>query len=235
MNCKRIEELIPLYAGGDIDSRLTAEVQSHLQRCDGCSGSATEYETSRAWLNAATPELDEALLADVKRGVMRELREPGSRPGLFESISAALARVVLRPAVAVALLMAVFGAVTFWIYLARPAAPESIQLTEDEPARVTPVPNGIDTPGRVAPPLRRRQDDHWRKPVIARSHKEERTGAESRQASTGNSDVAVDAQTPSALAVESSGMLRIDIQTGDPNIRIIWFAPKEVDGPQTNP
>jgi hypothetical protein len=35
--------------------------------------------------------------------------------------------------------------------------------------------------------------------------------------------------------VESGGMLRIDIQTGDPNIRIIWFAPKGFDGQQANP
>jgi hypothetical protein len=29
-------------------------------------------------------------------------------------------------------------------------------------------------------------------------------------------------------------MLRIEIQTSDPNIRIIWFAPKEVEGPKTD-
>ena len=34
---------------------------------------------------------------------------------------------------------------------------------------------------------------------------------------------------------DSPGMLRIEIQTGDPNIRIIWFAPKEVESPNESP
>jgi len=30
-------------------------------------------------------------------------------------------------------------------------------------------------------------------------------------------------------------MLRIEIQTSDPSIRIIWFAPKETDSQQSRP
>jgi hypothetical protein len=42
-----------------------------------------------------------------------------------------------------------------------------------------------------------------------------------------------------AVLLPSSGddspeMLRIEIQTSDPNIRIIWFAPKEVESPKSN-
>ena len=33
---------------------------------------------------------------------------------------------------------------------------------------------------------------------------------------------------------DSREMLRIEIQTSDPNIRIIWFAPKEVESPKSN-
>jgi hypothetical protein len=33
----------------------------------------------------------------------------------------------------------------------------------------------------------------------------------------------------------SRDVLRIEIQTGDPNIRIIWFAPKETDSHQNKP
>ena len=130
MNCKRVEELIPLYVGGDIDRRVTAEVQSHLKTCGGCAELAAEYEASRNWLSGASPELDEAMLTDVKRGVMRELRTASSRPGWFELMSAALARALSRPAVAAALLLVVFGALTLWLYLAKPAPPVQIQLTD---------------------------------------------------------------------------------------------------------
>jgi hypothetical protein len=36
-----------------------------------------------------------------------------------------------------------------------------------------------------------------------------------------------------ATSLDLPEMLRIEIQTADPNIRIIWFAPKEVEHPQT--
>src|SRR5262245_56654081 len=36
-------------------------------------------------------------------------------------------------------------------------------------------------------------------------------------------------------AFDSKRMLRIEIQTSDPNIRIIWFAPKENDFHQSKP
>jgi len=34
---------------------------------------------------------------------------------------------------------------------------------------------------------------------------------------------------------DSKDMLRIEIQTSDPLIRIIWFAPRESDSPPTKP
>jgi hypothetical protein len=35
--------------------------------------------------------------------------------------------------------------------------------------------------------------------------------------------------------VDSRPMLRIEFQTSDPNIRIIWFAPSQTDSHQTKP
>jgi hypothetical protein len=55
------------------------------------------------------------------------------------------------------------------------------------------------------------------------------------QATTQTAEATIEARSPSAVDVDSDGMLRIEIQTVDPNIRIIWFAPKEIDNPQTNP
>jgi len=235
MNCKRVEELIPLYVGGDIDRRVTAEVQSHLKTCGGCAELAAEYEASRNWLSGASPELDEAMLTDVKRGVMRELRTASSRPGWFELMSAALARALSRPAVAAALLLVVFGALTLWLYLAKPAPPVQVQLTDGGSEQPPRLPDKDEPPGHFKLHRRPTGAGNRHRVTIARSHRGQPGDPASRHVLTQNATAMPEVQPPSAFAVESGGMLRIDIQTGDPNIRIIWFAPKVVDGQQANP
>jgi hypothetical protein len=235
MNCKRAEELIPLYAGGDIERRAAAEVESHLTTCIGCAELAAEYEASLKWLSGASPELDQALLADVKRGVMRELQTANSRPGWFEAMSAALGRALSRPAVAAALLLIVFGVLTFWLYLAKPASPAPIELTEGGPEQTPSVPGGNQGPGLIKPHRKFAIGHHRRGGAHAHSYLGKRTGNGRRQTLTQVANTIPEAQPPSAFAVESAGTLRIDIQTGDPNIRIIWFAPREVDSQEANP
>jgi hypothetical protein len=39
------------------------------------------------------------------------------------------------------------------------------------------------------------------------------------------------AQTPAGSEVAERKMLRIELQTADPNVRIIWFSPQTNDGP----
>jgi len=233
MNCKRVEALMPLYAGGDIDGRTIGEVLSHVNTCGQCAALAAEYEASRNWLSGATPDLDEALLADMKRGVMRELQTARSRPGWFEVMSAALARVLSRPALAVALLLVAFGAVTVWFYLAKPASPVQINVTKDASDKAPQPPSEDESPALIKPHGSSTNDR--RRIAVANPHQGKRSAGGNRQASTQNADALPEAQPQSAVALGSGEMLRIEIQTGDPNIRIIWFAPKESDTQQANP
>ncbi|MEK6302688.1 MAG: zf-HC2 domain-containing protein [Acidobacteriota bacterium] len=235
MNCKRVEALMPLYAGGDIDGQTIGEVRTHVNTCGQCAALAAEYEASRNWLSGATPDLDEALLFDLKRGVMRELQTASSRPGLFEQMKEAFARTAVRPAVAAALLLVVFGALTFWFYLAKPGSPLPIRLTEGAPEQAPRAPSGNESPRAIEPPRSSTGDRHRRRPALAKSHREKRNGAGGGQVSTQVANAMPEPQPPSAVAFESAGVLRIDIQTSDPNIRIIWFAPRQIDSQQTNP
>lgn len=231
MNCRRVEELLPLYAGGDIDSRLTGQVRAHLENCSGCAELAADFEASSKWLAGATSELDDALLADMKRGVMRELQTAKPRPGWFELVIGAIAGTRLRPAVAAALLL-LFGALTLWVFVGRKAStpieakgrpdqvvsPDQVAIATDDSPRVTPKERspGEDRHPRVIP--RRRSGTPGRRQVLTQ---------------IANSPHKV--ESPSLRPVDSGRMLRIEIQTGDPSIRIIWFAPEEVDSQQTNP
>ena len=239
MNCRRIEELIPLYVGGDVDRRLSGEVQSHLKTCGGCAELAAEYEASRNWLSGAPPEFDEALLADVKRGVMRELENAKPQAGLFELMSETIARTLLRPAVAAGLLLVVFGALTFWLYAERPGSkpPTQAVVPEDRvaPERVARDSNRDTTPRAKEQPQRTGVNHHPRAVGVSSNRRQRSIGVTAEQAITKIAEATNEAQSPSAVAVDSDGMLRIEIQTVDPNIRIIWFAPREIDDQRTNP
>ena len=57
---------------------------------------------------------------------------------------------------------------------------------------------------------------------------------ENRDVAQFQAPVLPDAQRPDP-SNDSKDMLRIEIQTSDPLIRIIWFAPRESDSPPTKP
>ena len=236
MNCRRIEELIPLYVSGDVDRRLSGEVQSHLKTCGGCAELAAEYEASRNWLSGAPSDFYEALLADVKRGIMRELENAKPQAGLFALMSETIAGTLLRPAVASGLLLVVFGALTFWLYAERQGSkPTQAVLTEDNgaPERVARDSLGGAMPSAKKQPPRTGMNHHPRAAGLSSNRRQRSIGVTEEQVITQIAEAKNEAHSPSA--VDSDGMLRIEIQTVDPNIRIIWFAPKEIDNQHTNP
>jgi anti-sigma factor RsiW len=237
MNCRRIEELIPLYVSGDVDRRLSGEVQSHLKTCGGCAELAAQYEASRNWLSGAPPEFDEARLADVKRGIMREIENAKPQAGLFELMSEPIARTLLRPAVAAGLLLVVFGALTFWLYAERQGSkpPTQAVVTEDKDAseQVARDSHRDATPSAKKQPQHTGMNHHTRAAGVSSNRRPRSIGVTEEQVITQIAEAKNEAQSPSA--VDSDGMLRIEIQTVDPNIRIIWFAPREIGNQHTNP
>jgi predicted anti-sigma-YlaC factor YlaD len=50
MNCKDVQELLPLYVGGDLKEKRARPVTEHVQSCADCAGSADEYRESRQLL-----------------------------------------------------------------------------------------------------------------------------------------------------------------------------------------
>lgn len=240
MNCRRIEELIPLYAGGDLDRKLTGEVQTHVAKCSGCLELAAEFEASSNWLAGATFELDEAVLADMKRGVMRELQTVKTRPRWFGMMRWTIAGTLLRPAVAAALLLILFGALTLWVFVGKKVSTLPTEAKRPPDQHVAPeqlaIAPGDDDSLKVKPKERRTGYDHRLRVVrYVKTQRRKPSAVGNRQVTTQAANSSHDAQSPSLLPADSDRMLRIEIQTGDPSIRIIWFAPEEVDSQQTKP
>jgi Putative zinc-finger len=234
MNCRRIAELIPLYVEGDLVEHELDRVRSHVQDCAACRARVAEYEASQAWLRAAEPpDFDEAFVDTIRFGVMRELAASEATP-LAERLKRWLAP--RRLAAATAALIVIFITLAFFIYQSR----SRLNQHDDEMANGTPPPvekkpdDVKPAPGAKPEAVHhtKRRMPHRVAPLIARHSRR------TIQRLNGPQDHIVAQQPLKASpavpsdnhnAAEGDEMLRIEFQTANPNIRIIWFAPKQID------
>jgi anti-sigma factor RsiW len=245
MNCRRVQKLIPLQAESDLPSGLANRVASHLEWCGRCNRLADEYNESQGWLRSYTPpEFDEATLDDLKRGVMKRVAESNAGPSLLASLKQQWSR---RPILALSAgLLIVFGMVAVYRYQARVKVnfnviAEDVKQTTRGNIEPTPAIGAGEAPGATLKGPRpgrtslrnvkaRNRNQTMASQAIARQLGSQTTGIAE--------PIAAPAEQTRALPDNANGsqdMLRIEIQTGDPSIRIIWFAPKETHSHQNKP
>jgi putative zinc finger protein len=242
MNCRRIEELIPLYVEGDLGEHGASEMRSHIESCEACRGLVSEYEASQAWLRAAEPpDFDEAFVDTIRAGVMRELAARETAPPFAERLWQWLAP--RRLVAATAALLLIFAAILLFVLVnrSRISQPEGQKATtqpqpavENRKEIVNPTPDGKQATNQSGP-----RTPHFGAALRVRHTKRDAGRAAKPQ------EHLIAQQPPDALpaapkldgndASQSADRLRIEIQTADPNIRIIWFAPKPTDAERPNP
>lgn len=248
MNCRRVQKLIPLHVEGDLRSSIANKIASHLEWCGRCNWLADEYKESQGWLRTSQPpQFDEAFLDDLKQGVMKRVAQENARPSLFASIAQQWSRRQVL-ALSTAFLIAV-GMLALYLYQARMKVNTDVisdvkQPPNGEPYRTNPSPGAA--PGTAEIPgdsstgrhLVRRFRPYFKARHPKRAIASRTLAREVVSPTTGiNKTASAQANQTRALsnADGSREMLRIEIQTGDPSIRIIWFAPKGSDLQQPKP
>ena len=244
MNCRRIEKLIPLYVEGDLEGEEAAAVLAHAETCGNCRELVAGYEASQRWLRSHTPpDFDDALFDAVKRGVMKEIDEKAKRPSLFGFFADHWTpRLVL---VATAALLIIFVALTLRFYSGKSTAVSSpADLADTAPAPlVEPQPGDVEKAPRAiligndykrkkrasSAPIKKSLTASNRNDIEARSPQSERPVAQEKI------ELPEVMTNTEANAEEMLEMLRIEFQTSDPNIRIIWLSHKETDSQPLKP
>lgn len=242
MNCRRMEELIPLYVEGDLGEHSASDARAHLQTCAACRARTAEYEASQAWLRATEPpDFDEAFIDTIRAGVMRELTAGEATPPFVERLKMWLTP--RRLAAATAALIVIFIALTLVIYSSR----SRVNHQDNRMANGQSAPNVENPPNKQKAPPRdepktvhqpKQQTPHRRAPLLA---KDSRRNV--RRARTPQDNLVAQERLnarPAApvndnAATYSEEKLRIEFQTADPNIRIIWFAPKQTNSDVPKP
>ena len=243
LSCKRTARMISLYVAGDLLGAPEREVAAHLVACEACRRLAEEFSESSSLLTQACtpPEFGAEFYSGIRRTVLGEitLNRMVSKPSLFRP------RWLYATAFAV---IATLSAVMLQHFsgarrepprdsaIARPLTvqPTSGQTEVPSPRKKHAIPGTLSAQSNnvlaLANPRRSSgQFGAMRKSDASdagQAARDERTQIEpATQSSTRVGPVALEA--PSQVS-------RIEIQTADPNIRIIWLSPRESREPEEN-
>ena len=223
MNCQQLDELLPLYAGRDLDEKRARLVSEHVQICSACARAAGEYRNAvELTQHFAPPVFSDKVYASVRRQVMQQIEDEPAAP-LLPQMFDSWFRPRLAWAVASALIM-VLGFFALYLVVNRgadvqPVADNHPAVNEQPGSKATPTTTSPGTTQKPAEDKRRRRILLNRSPlIVANAPRSSRAdnSAKLRDPEAANSLPAVDAGAEKLP-------LRVEIQTKDPNIRIIWF------------
>lgn len=221
MKCPDVEKLIPLYAGDDLDPKQTRIVEQHLDSCENCRNQARGFEQSALWLKSnASPEFDDATLLQLRQAVRLEIARIQTKPGFGDWIFS-LWPLRLAPALSAAAIIILIAALSLIIFRSSTDKNSNLTTLVSNPAiKSQEEPSPTDAL-QAAPKAALRNP----KKTIARK-KEERL-AINQTGSSAQTDITSSKVEEKTETISSNNMLRIELQTADPNIRIIWFTPKK--------
>ncbi|MBO0863418.1 MAG: zf-HC2 domain-containing protein [Chloracidobacterium sp.] len=240
MRCTHAEKLIPLFAGDDLPAPEADALRQHLKSCANCRRLAAEFEESRDWLREfAAPQFDEAALDGMRDSVLRDVRRIENRSRCIKWIVPGWN---LRFAFITSLALLLFGALFI------------LAINHRQPPH-NPDPNQVKLKTGKTKTDRAKNDERIaggkkgqrkfrRKPI----RHETDVSPQIEAASVAPNLITQNMETAKPFADQSAepdpapinpnpnrNMLRIEIQTADPNIRIIWFAPKSDAAPTMEP
>ncbi len=262
MKCEEAETNLSLYVAGDIEEHGARErIAAHLEGCDACRSLAAEWEASQHLLHLQQPpEFDAAFFDAVRRNVMSRISEP--RPSLFARLlGQPFGQRTLTYAAAFSLLVC---AVILSTHFLRRAQTPTIEVAKEDKSDAGKVKTdntkesgsqahegatkGHDIitapqPQSNTPPQRGvRQAVVALKRAVRRVEKlttppQARDSEQVAHASSAQSVNAVpDRLEPKRVetAAADREMFRIELQTKDPNVRIIWLSPRTTDSDSSN-
>jgi hypothetical protein len=230
MNCKQVEDLLPLYAGRDLEEKRATLISEHVQGCVACARVADEYSDSVQLSGQfAPPVFSEAVYAGIRQRVLREIETEAIAPSWSQTIVS-----VFRPrltwAIASVLLIVVS---TFAVYFfVNKGKEDEQQLANQPPVEVQPETKEHPESGSQPSALPRTVNTGNKKQQLAGIHRARPRRSRDLNITANNvSSPPGTLPEPTLFPPPSSAALvkttRVEIQTKDPKIRIIWFLQPE--------
>jgi hypothetical protein len=208
MKCTHIKRLLPLYAGGDLSIQQADSVRAHLFACQHCTDLAIDFSESSAWLSSeGRVDFDDRFFDELRDSVWRSIRvEEGERSVRGWHYAWLL---VFAAAAAVAVL----AAIPLFRNRGTTAPPRREVAMETKAPEV--VPAVADILSATVPAKR-----PGHRPAVHRSEAASLVPVVSGEptAHIESFNAVLEEAAPSTNIIR-----RIEIQTADPTIRIIWL------------
>lgn len=226
LNCKRPSRNLPLFVAGDLSAYLNREMVNHLAICEECDRLAQEFRESNSLLTeaCALPEFGARFYDEIRNNVLDQIKRDGisSRPRFGH-------RWIFASAFA---LMLVASAVMFVRWRAVREAPQGLgsttQIAGNTASNHQPESTSSHQSKDFSSKIQRPQKPA-RRMTLTHPTSEQFQSAKNLTASPGGPQV-----SPSEGA-SASEVSRIEIQTSNPNIRIIWLVAADKRGaPEDN-
>jgi anti-sigma factor RsiW len=212
MNCTRVRRLMPLYVGGDLDAEKARAVFEHLRSCAGCAAAEAAVDSNRRMVRTLEPpDFEDEYYDGIRRSVLDEIAARHTAPqGVLALLFGRRRRFVFATMAAV-----LVSSMTLTVMRREPVAEVQIRPSTNASPPVAPpptktLPQAGESAKTAGPRVSRKHPPRPRKRVPP---------------------VTLETVRDPALATDAGEswpeMQRIELQTSDPNIRIIWFAPKQ--------
>lgn len=244
MNCRNVEPLLSLYVGRDLQEKHFRLVAAHLQSCTKCTLAADEYTGASQLLQGYEPPLfSDEIYAGIREQVLNKIERESHapvRPGIFSQLYFALVQPRMKWVTAALLLLAISVPA---LYLSRnpfrqlpndqqvavrtrePNQADSRSDIRSENSNASAGSSSFSNKGQVRMattrgPITRRREANPR--VVATNGSRE-LGKTTKVDSSTNDRVVqrvVGVSQPSSAPAP----LRVEMQTTDRNIRIIWLS-----------
>jgi hypothetical protein len=247
MNCTSAEKLLPLYARVDLDQSTQNEVAAHLESCAHCRQLADEYKNIQSWIRLhEPPEFSEEFYAGIRQNVLRQIAQGSVETSTWSTwlrklFAPTLPKTTFAAATA-ALLIIAFG-IGFLVLRenrSHPGLTAKVETVQPEPQKGSAVNPGtppedksktvqevktgsglrVAFNGSSVNNGKRVRRTIPRTPAATTLPTQDTIASVTESTSTGPSSAP---SVDSGLS-EGQAPLRVEMQTQNPNIRIIWFA-----------
>jgi Putative zinc-finger len=237
LSCKRMARILPLYVAGDLGAARQQKAAQHLTACKACRELADEFGESRSLLaeGCSLPEFGADFYAEIRNTVLDKIAVEHSvpkktifgRPWIYAT------------SIAIAVIASIFlfqhfrygsNEMTF-------TPPAAALILPPATAKDSPAPAVLSSGSqrrhrdRLASADPRRREFQLKTMRRTNSPREDREVAQTGRLGTkvkpvGPPSAALAEEPVASTPAEATQISRIEIQTADPNIRIIWFGPQ---------
>src|SRR5262245_14590177 len=237
MNCKQVENLLPLFAGDDLKENRARSLAAHLESCGKCARIANEHGETRQMLREfAPPVISENVYAEISRNVWRTIEADATDCSHWK-IFAGWLHTPRTWAMAVAVLIAISIFIVYFV-AREPVKPPQVADRHDPAISVSPEPlQSPELTSEESPVRPADSNEGSRRRRSASGLSTHRRTHRNLAIDHSSSAVAFSGPSPASGIIEkentepqtddgsdrdSAKTLRMEFQTRNTTIRIIW-------------